>query len=377
MAMAQADPKIRHLQYIDALRGIAILGVICIHATQLTNPTGQLSFLMHFGANGVQLFYTISAFTLARSMTKRERVEANPTRNYLLRRFFRIAPTFYIVLALYCLIGAVSRTQLFINGTSLSHVLTVIFFLNGWRPDTINHPVVGQWSIAVEVLFYVLLPLIFPLIPNFKRAIAAWWISMGIFLVSFPIGMALARWEGFDVHDVDTRLFASLWFPSQLSTFIGGLGLFYILRDGIPLKKYLPPYLAGLVVLLCVRVFYRDTYLHPIYSVGFIVLAAFLSRRPIPLLVNRFTVFLGKVSFSAYLCHPLVLHFILPWLTAVLHVGPKTMFSVTLAFTMLLVCPISWLLWKMCEIPSQNMGHRIIGMLETERTATLPLITNG
>ena len=61
---AQADLTIRHFRYIDALRGLAILGVIALHTSQVTVPLGHLAWMLHFGANGVQLFFTISAFTL-------------------------------------------------------------------------------------------------------------------------------------------------------------------------------------------------------------------------------------------------------------------------------------------------------------------------
>ena len=226
--------------------------------------------------------------------------------------------------------------------------------------------------------FYLLLPLILPYIKNFRHAVIAWWISLGIFAVSFAIGLSIGLAEGFDPRTLDTRFFASTWFPSQLSTFIGGIGLFYIIRERIPFRRYILPYAAGLAGLLFLRVFYRDTYLHPIYSVGFMALAAFLSHRPIGLLVNRFTIFLGKVSFSAYLCHPLLLHLLLLFIHRALpHAGPKTLFAATLPLELAIVCPVSWLLWRFCETPFMNLGHQLIGALEQRETAGLPLTTNS
>ena len=59
MTMSQSD--IRKYDYIDALRGMAILGVILTHSSLFVKPTSQtLLSLMGEGARGVQLFYVAS-----------------------------------------------------------------------------------------------------------------------------------------------------------------------------------------------------------------------------------------------------------------------------------------------------------------------------
>jgi peptidoglycan/LPS O-acetylase OafA/YrhL len=83
--------------YIDALRGIAILGVMLVHSSEYVTPSSQaLRAFAAFGAKGVQLFFIASAITLGMSWRSRSVVELTPVRNFLLRRFFRIAPMFYI-----------------------------------------------------------------------------------------------------------------------------------------------------------------------------------------------------------------------------------------------------------------------------------------
>jgi len=366
----QAGAGMGHLAYIDAVRGIAIAGVIALHTSQVFHPHPTVNWIAHFGADGVQLFYTVSAYTLALSMVKRDGTERRPVRNFFLRRFFRIAPLFYLMFVVYFFL---SRTPLahIMNASQVSwiHGLAVLTFLNGWRPDTINRPVLGQWSIAIEMIFYLLLPLIAPFVGTFRRAVVAWWIALGIFLVSFPAGLALAVREGFSPTVVDVRLFASWWFPSQLPIFMGGLGLFLIVRYNIPARRYLPPYLCGITVLLLVRHFYHDTYLTPIYGVLFILGISYLARHPVPWLVNRASVFLGKVSFSAYLCHLLFLDIVVRVFHG-LQFWPTVNFSIAFAATLVLTCPASWCLWRYCEQPFQAMGRRLIRSLEArERIA--------
>jgi hypothetical protein len=55
----------KHLAYIDALRGYAILGVIGVHASQSgAELAWPLQLLADQGARGVQLFFVVSALTL-------------------------------------------------------------------------------------------------------------------------------------------------------------------------------------------------------------------------------------------------------------------------------------------------------------------------
>lgn len=74
--------------YIDALRGIAILGVVSLHCAQaVPAQNGLLRGLMLSGVRGVQLFYIASAITLCMSWHARRKDEAFPISNYFLRRF--------------------------------------------------------------------------------------------------------------------------------------------------------------------------------------------------------------------------------------------------------------------------------------------------
>jgi len=81
--------------YIDALRGLAVLGVVSVHTTQLVRPASAgLQTLATAGGSGVQLFYLASALTLFLSLATRKSTERNSTLKFFIRRYFRIAPCF-------------------------------------------------------------------------------------------------------------------------------------------------------------------------------------------------------------------------------------------------------------------------------------------
>lgn len=89
--------------YIDALRGIAILGVIMAHVAMFTvNPTTSIIYrLTGEGQRGVQLFYIVSAMTLFLSLQSNNYTgKLKDTIKYFIRRFFRIAPLFYTLIFL-------------------------------------------------------------------------------------------------------------------------------------------------------------------------------------------------------------------------------------------------------------------------------------
>ncbi len=94
-----------HLGQLDALRGLAILNVMLVHAVywgpehMLALRPALLLMIAFAGQRGVQLFFLVSAFTLYMSHVNR-RDEAHPTINFFLRRFFRLTPMLYLSVVL-------------------------------------------------------------------------------------------------------------------------------------------------------------------------------------------------------------------------------------------------------------------------------------
>jgi peptidoglycan/LPS O-acetylase OafA/YrhL len=89
--------EVLKFDFIDALRGYAILGVLMVHSGGFVSASSPfLTNFMALGKSGVQLFYIASALTLCMSWEFRKKHEAYPVRNFFIRRFFRIAPMFYV-----------------------------------------------------------------------------------------------------------------------------------------------------------------------------------------------------------------------------------------------------------------------------------------
>ena len=154
--------EIRKYDYIDALRGFAILGVILVHSSQWVAPTSSvLSTIASEGARGVQLFYIASALTLFLSLAARKQQEERANLSFFIRRFFRIAPAFYCAIIIYTAYYGMSVRYWAPNGLEWWYIPLTAFFMHGWHPETITSVVPGGWSIAVEMTFYLFVPYLF------------------------------------------------------------------------------------------------------------------------------------------------------------------------------------------------------------------------
>ena len=151
--------------FIDSFRGVAIILVMLTHANYIFDPSIIRSFfgIVQFGARGVQLFYMISAFTLFNSYYSRKVNNENSIISFYSRRFFRIAPMFYISLIFVILnlnFHFFENYQLFTNRYNdlirdydLKNIklwfLTTFTFTNGLYFRFIESPYPGGWSIAL------------------------------------------------------------------------------------------------------------------------------------------------------------------------------------------------------------------------------------
>lgn len=145
------------LPFIDALRGIAILGVILTHCGQWCHPdSATIRLICGAGARGVQLFFVMSAFTLYRSHVLRQEKSKYGIAKFFARRTFRVAPLFWMAIPFYLAVNGTAPNHNCPDGIGPRQILLTVTFLHGWFPDTVNSVVPGGWSIAAEMTFYLM-----------------------------------------------------------------------------------------------------------------------------------------------------------------------------------------------------------------------------
>lgn len=376
-AQVAAPPK---LHYITALRGWAILLVVLVHnglygATDARYFVSVWKTVVNQGARGVQLFFVISAFTLFLSMAKRKQ-ERHPTRNFFIRRFFRIAPMYYVGIVFYSFwFSQVQPPQPAV--VTPANVLANLTFLHGVSPYWINSLVPGGWSITVEMCFYILAPWLFQRLRTVDQAVRflAWAIVASCLL---SIGLTALR----PIADAElwyAYLFS--FFPNQLPVFGFGI-LLYLLAAPSEHAKTLRPttyLLAAGTMLFVLATGFGNNFLlrtgavsegqHYWFAAAFVLLALGLRAHSPRLLVNPVINYLGEISFSLYLVHFVPL-FILSKLGRSDLITPVGSLTALLGFGLryLLVLAssvvVATFFYRAIELPGQQLGKRLIVFLE-------------
>lgn len=372
--MLQSD--IKKYDFIDALRGIAILGVILVHSSQSVAPTNvTLLWLMGEGAKGVQLFYIASALTLCMSWMTRSAQERLPIRNFYIRRFFRIAPMFYIAILTYIFVNGFSPAYWSPNGIKWWYIPITAVFLHGFHPETITSVVPGGWSIAVEMSFYFILPFLLPHIKSLKSCALFFVISLVLSGLNRLIAPHIFFYP--ESQQYLLKSFSTLNFLGQLPVFIMGIFGYLIYREQYPRKKIAIVCGSFFVVLLLI-------FLYPVFNLPsnfitaqlvniprhfiagglFCVFALLLANWPIQLLVNKITTTLGKLSFSIYLTHFAILTYFSRF--GFTDIFPKSNLASILHFqcVVLVTTVISLFFYMYIEKPGIILGKRLIEKLE-------------
>jgi peptidoglycan/LPS O-acetylase OafA/YrhL len=147
----------RRLAWLDALRGIAALCVVYSHFGTRVLPAVHRAVYNVFdpGLYGVLVFFLVSGYIVPASLERKGSV-----RSFWLSRLFRLFPLFVFAIAAVLLLhefgwASVRQTNQNVAASVFSH----LFMLNELLGQT--NIIVVLWTLSYEMIFYVLLTALF------------------------------------------------------------------------------------------------------------------------------------------------------------------------------------------------------------------------
>lgn len=317
MPQRERPAKLGYVPALDGIRALAIAPVVLLHAFHW--PSG--------GVLGVHMFFVLSGFLITTLLMQEWNAKGSISlRHFYYRRALRLVPALVVMLAAYVVIQVARELVIEPQALDLSRALEAAT-LSGFYVSNILQgagyvmpiPLVALWSLATEEQFYLLWPLLLLIALRFglKRRVIQW------SLVAL-IALTVAHRTDLSLTDASTqRLYYAPDMHFDMLVVGCVLGLWYASGKGLrPLGP--PSFLAwswipaGAVVGTAIFIadnqrpeFYWGWLLPFAVATGVLILTAV--QRPDSLLARALRlaplVFLGKISYSLYLWHLLVIDF--------------------------------------------------------------------
>jgi len=213
---------------LDGLRALAAALIVVHHAGFSSGLTFRNDFLGQFFSRmdiGVSIFFVLSGFLLYRPYVEKQFDEKNAddTKSFWLKRLVRIYPAYWLALIVILWSGAVEVFGA--NGMTLSFSLTQIY-----HPTHALSGISQSWSLATELGFYLMLPLLAAFGRKLTRGKsinqqASYLLLMcaGLSISSFIFRAIMASLASLNLSWWGAT--ANLWTPSYLDTFSVGMAL--------------------------------------------------------------------------------------------------------------------------------------------------------
>ncbi|MDI6025409.1 acyltransferase [Corticibacterium sp. UT-5YL-CI-8] len=343
-----SQPSLRSLQ---CGRGLAAMAVVAFHLSLLLADPRYLGqpVLLDFtrrGNLGVDFFFVLSGFIIlfahGRDIGQPERL-----RGYLLKRFTRLYPAYWLYTAIFCSLVAVGVGSASTLPASLTDWISTVFLL---RIDNFELPIVPAWTLIHEVAFYLVFSL---LIVNRKLGIAAiaLWMLPLLFL--------------FEHREEGARSALTTYFSPLNLNFLIGMGACLLYRRlGLsPAKGVFAGGLAAFAATYAVEangLSYDITQILYALSFGAIIAgaAAWERERRQPVSFGPLQL-IGDASYSIYLTHLAFLGLfskIMMKLQGFVGLGPHVFYAIVFCLTVAAGC----FLYVFVEKPLLNICRRLL-----------------
>jgi len=346
--MSKSNFSLTYRPEIDGLRAFAVIPVIFFHAGFK---------LFSGGFVGVDIFFVISGYLITSIILSEMEVGKFNLINFYERRARRILPALFFV----TLVCIPFSWMLLISkdmkdfAQSLIGISTFSSNILFWRESGYFNtaaelkPLLHTWSLAVEEQYY----LIFPLFLMLTWRLGRHWILV-LLTVAILVSLGLGHWGAYNKpHAAFYLLPTRAW-----EILIGIFAAFYLSRTTLnrfnnKISNTLS--MMGLALTMYSIFFFNKTTPVPslyilVPTVGTLLIIVFAHSGTLAnsFLSNRIFIWIGLISYSAYLWHQPLFAFI-KYLSFDDHPSAPIMASFCL-----LIIPLAYLSWRFVEKPFRN-----------------------
>lgn len=364
---------------MEGFRGLAsawvFIGHICILVQCRIPILGDPSY-------GVDLFILLSGLLMTKNYIERRSIEpwgsANTAYKFWVRRFFRIAPLYYALLAVAIYYGpsighmrdiisetypgTATETSRF-NDQSLKNIVIHLSLLFGLTPEYSFRTVLPDWSIGLEIQYYILFPAIMLIGQKFN-------LKLTLITTSFVSTL---------IYFIFPDFYKSFPMPSfillKLPIFIAGMFVYLaVMKNSIPLvllsvlvvliasitNLHIDKKQLAIQITMCLFIF---IILSPSNSNHIEIIKTKLKW----LLNNKFCVWLGDVSYSVYLIHLLIVTPVIGILVSrynLANFDSLVRLLIVAGLTIPIVYFIAYFTFKYIEKPGVKLGKAIISHIK-------------
>lgn len=215
-----------HVPALDGVRALAALGVLTTHVAFQTGSVDSSVVGSVLGRLdlAVAVFFALSGFLLWRphAAAARGLREAPSAVRYLRHRVVRIWPAYLVVVVVVLSLLPAAR------GAGVTTWLANLFVAQIYVPYTLTSGLTQMWTLAVEVSFYLLLPVIAVSVARLRGDRARWrspvLVAAAVACLAWPwLASTLPLAPGVAVDN---------WLPGHLGWFVAGMVLAESVSDG-------------------------------------------------------------------------------------------------------------------------------------------------
>ena len=351
MEQGHTKPDTNHrIEFLDSARGLAAMSVMIFHVILMFNwkvmtlpPKIFILLKVIFnGSDAVSFFFVLSGFVLTASIVKLQDNFDYP--NYIVRRVFRIYPLYAASVITAFIISGGNKTFVFLQEMNI--VSTV-------------HQFVGPgWTMGAEIFISLLMPVFVLTLRHRNMSYVVLLISL--FSYNYLSPFAFHFILGMLIYDLYRSRRQVLWLDQARYMFVvlPVLMIFYSSRHIAELS----PRFTHLI--LMAEDFMGIGHGNFFFDLSGIASAAFIiiilqSQRIQAVLSHAILAFIGRISFSIYLIHWLVMNNIPVKKIAQIYPPGALYLVMLIAAVSLITIFISYFTYRFIELPFINLAKKL------------------